>query len=147
RDLSEPDRIVGELMQPGGIQALQKLGLEDCVENIDGVTNHGYLVYQEGKQVKLDYPINLSTGRPYTGKSFHHGRFVDKLRRACGAVKRITVKEGMVNNLIVHPLLDRVIGAVYTPAQASDASNDKPSPVPVIAPITVVANGGSSKFR
>ena len=27
RDLSEPDRIVGELLQPGGFKALQKLGL------------------------------------------------------------------------------------------------------------------------
>ncbi len=28
RDLSEPDRIVGELLQPGGIRALKQLGLE-----------------------------------------------------------------------------------------------------------------------
>lgn len=27
RDLKEPDRIVGELLQPGGVQALAKLGL------------------------------------------------------------------------------------------------------------------------
>ena len=28
RDLSEPDRIVGELLQPGGFRALKKLGLD-----------------------------------------------------------------------------------------------------------------------
>jgi 2-polyprenyl-6-methoxyphenol hydroxylase-like FAD-dependent oxidoreductase len=27
RDLSEPDRIVGELLQPGGVEALEKLGM------------------------------------------------------------------------------------------------------------------------
>lgn len=27
RDLSEPDRIVGELLQPGGVSALEQLGL------------------------------------------------------------------------------------------------------------------------
>lgn len=27
RDWSEPDRIVGELLQPGGVKALQLLGL------------------------------------------------------------------------------------------------------------------------
>jgi squalene monooxygenase len=27
RDLSEPDRIVGELLQPGGVEALVKLGM------------------------------------------------------------------------------------------------------------------------
>lgn len=28
RDLTEPDRIVGELLQPGGFLKLQELGLE-----------------------------------------------------------------------------------------------------------------------
>lgn len=28
RDLKEPDRIVGELLQPGGYRALRELGLE-----------------------------------------------------------------------------------------------------------------------
>jgi squalene monooxygenase len=28
RDLKEPDRIVGELMQPGGMNALKELGME-----------------------------------------------------------------------------------------------------------------------
>lgn len=28
RDLREPDRIVGELLQPGGYRALRELGLE-----------------------------------------------------------------------------------------------------------------------
>ena len=28
RDLGEPDRIVGELLQPGGYRALKKLGLQ-----------------------------------------------------------------------------------------------------------------------
>ncbi|KAI6672063.1 hypothetical protein NL676_006948 [Syzygium grande] len=35
RDLSEPDRIVGELLQPGGYLKLVELGLEDCVKEID----------------------------------------------------------------------------------------------------------------
>ena len=32
--MSEPDRIVGELLQPGGIAALRKLGLEGAYEVI-----------------------------------------------------------------------------------------------------------------
>ena len=35
RDLQQPDRIVGELLQPGGVLALQRLGLQDCVTGID----------------------------------------------------------------------------------------------------------------
>ena len=35
RDLSQPDRIVGELLQPGGYLMLKKLGMEACVDDID----------------------------------------------------------------------------------------------------------------
>jgi hypothetical protein len=35
RDLSQPDRIVGELLQPGGYLQLKKLGLSHCVQEID----------------------------------------------------------------------------------------------------------------
>jgi squalene monooxygenase len=32
RSLKEPDRIVGELLQPGGVRALEKLGLAGTIE-------------------------------------------------------------------------------------------------------------------
>eukprot|EP00882_Tetradesmus_deserticola_P020799 GHRQ01022479.1.p2 GENE.GHRQ01022479.1~~GHRQ01022479.1.p2 ORF type:complete len:100 (+),score=29.97 GHRQ01022479.1:535-834(+) len=35
RDFSQPDRIVGELLQPGGYLMLKKLGLEDTTDGID----------------------------------------------------------------------------------------------------------------
>ena len=35
RDLSQPDRIVGELLQPGGYLMLKRLGLAECTEGID----------------------------------------------------------------------------------------------------------------
>jgi hypothetical protein len=35
RDLSQPDRIVGELLQPGGYLMLKRLGLEHAVDGID----------------------------------------------------------------------------------------------------------------
>ena len=38
RDLSEPDRIVGELLQPGGINALKSLGLEGNMSTMDKQT-------------------------------------------------------------------------------------------------------------
>lgn len=37
RDLSQPDRIVGELLQPGGYLMLKKLGLEEATQQIDSV--------------------------------------------------------------------------------------------------------------
>ena len=35
RDLNQPDRIVGELLQPGGYLMLKKLGMAECVDGID----------------------------------------------------------------------------------------------------------------
>jgi hypothetical protein len=35
RDLSQPDRFVGEFLQPGGILKLSQLGLQHCIEDID----------------------------------------------------------------------------------------------------------------
>jgi ethanolamine utilization microcompartment shell protein EutS len=37
RDFSQPDRIVGELLQPGGYLMLKKLGLEDTTDGINSV--------------------------------------------------------------------------------------------------------------
>jgi squalene monooxygenase len=51
RSLKEPDRIVGELLQPGGVQALEKLGLRDCLEDIDAVKVFGYDVIYYGNEV------------------------------------------------------------------------------------------------
>ena len=51
RDWKEPDRIVGELLQPGGINALRELGLEDAVEGIDGIQVRGYAVFAQDDQV------------------------------------------------------------------------------------------------
>lgn len=56
RDLSEPDRIVGELLQPGGVAALYKLGLGHVLEGIDATPVEGYCVSSGGREVGIPYP-------------------------------------------------------------------------------------------
>jgi len=83
RDLSEPNRIVGELLQPGGIEKLKQLGLEKCIEGIDGQEAKGYYVLTEdGESVRLPFPGD------FKGVSFHHGRFIQNLRAAAKEEKR-----------------------------------------------------------
>ncbi|TPX48199.1 hypothetical protein SeLEV6574_g02162 [Synchytrium endobioticum] len=62
RDWSQPDRIVGELLQPGGINALRKLGLEECVEGIDGILVKGYVVFKDKEHQVLTYPKAVNSG-------------------------------------------------------------------------------------
>ncbi|KAI8377498.1 squalene epoxidase-domain-containing protein [Radiomyces spectabilis] len=143
RDLSEPDRIVGELLQPGGVNALQTLGLEDCIEDIDGIPCRGYSVFRDGQWVDVPYPILETTNKQALGKSFHHGRFVQKLRQAATCVKNVTVKEATVTQLLKEKDgktdQDQVIGVL---AQTKD--NEE---VRYYAPLVIVADGLFSKFR
>jgi squalene monooxygenase len=80
RDMSEPDRIVGELLQPGGVNALTTLGLRDCLEGIDAVPEYGYQVIYRDEVVLIPYVRTDEHSRQ--GRSFHHGRFVNNLREA-----------------------------------------------------------------
>uniref|UniRef100_A0A8C6ZNP3 Squalene monooxygenase n=1 Tax=Nothoprocta perdicaria TaxID=30464 RepID=A0A8C6ZNP3_NOTPE len=69
RDLKEPDRIVGELLQPGGFNALKDLGLEGkCISSADtSVTQRlgqsiSYLqkACLQRKQKKIQYLLYLN---------------------------------------------------------------------------------------
>jgi hypothetical protein len=56
RDLSPPDRIVGELLQPGGVAALNELGMEECLEGIDATPVEGYCVVMGERTVQFRLP-------------------------------------------------------------------------------------------
>lgn len=146
RDLSEPDRIVGELLQPGGVRALQLLGLSDTLEGIDAIPTDGYHIFlSPTESIKIRYPATdelpasygrsepLGTEQHYAGRSFHHGRFIQNLRRCMMAQPNVTVRQGMVTHL-EHGADGRVVGVSGTFGTMH-------------APVTVVADGIFSKFR
>ncbi|KAF7725565.1 Squalene epoxidase [Apophysomyces ossiformis] len=139
RDLSEPDRIVGELMQPGGVNALKALGLQDCVEDIDGIPCYGYSVLRNGELVEIPYPVDQDTGEKACGISFHHGRFIQKLRSEASNTKNVTIKEMTVTQLLRDEGDDKIMGVV---AQTKDGKEEK-----FYASLTIVADGIFSKFR
>ncbi|GAA5816622.1 hypothetical protein MFLAVUS_010152 [Mucor flavus] len=139
RDLSEPDRIVGELMQPGGMNALKELGMEDCTENIDAINCFGYSVYRNGHLVELPYTEDPSTGKQHRGVSFHHGRFIQNLRKSATNAINVTVKERTVSRLITEEGSEKVIGVVGSFKEGKEET--------FYAPLTLVADGIFSKFR
>jgi squalene monooxygenase len=92
-----PDKIIGELLQPGGVESLRKLGLRDCLENIDSPAILGYAVFPPGEEpVALPYPKQEGV-RP-RGQSFHHGRLIQNLRKR--AKESCEVREATVTGLI-----------------------------------------------
>ena len=88
RDLAEPDRIVAELLQPGGYLKLRELGLADCIEDIDAQRVTGYVMFKQGERAQLNYPTH-NHGPDVTGVAFHNGRFVQRLRHRAAAVPSV----------------------------------------------------------
>ena len=62
RDLSQPDRIVGELLQPGGYLMLKRLGLAECTEGIDAQKVGGGSGATQGT---CEYMIGVGHVPPY----------------------------------------------------------------------------------
>jgi squalene monooxygenase len=145
KSLKEPDRIVGELLQPGGVQALEKLGLRHCLEEIDAIPVKGYEVIYYGEEVEIPYPDNVTRAKESSsksskpeGRSFHHGRFVSRLRSAALAHPHVTVVETNVISVVKSTHTDEVLGV-------EAVTHEKPDFF--FASLTVIADGYASKFR
>ncbi|KAF2215360.1 hypothetical protein CERZMDRAFT_110058 [Cercospora zeae-maydis SCOH1-5] len=156
RSLKEPDRIVGELLQPGGVQALQTLGLRDCLDGIDAVKVFGYDVIYYGDEVRIAYPMNAGNvaevdektsltdeyrgtkrKRP-EGRSFHHGRFIQNLRAKAKSNPNVTVVEATATDLIRGEYTGDILGVQATRNGEADS---------YFGSLTIVADGYASKFR
>lgn len=135
RDWSEPDRIVGELLQPGGINALHELGMEDCTQDIDGIRVDGYAVFKsDGNRVVLPYPEKKFK----TGVSFHHGKFIMKLREKAKSSRNVTCLEGTAVELLQCKISGKYLG---TKVKVNGKYQS------YFADLTVVADGCFSAFR
>ena len=156
RWLKEPDRIVGELLQPGGVSALEKLGLGHCLEGIDSIAVKGYDVIYYGEEVMIPYPANAGatlrggiqesenekSSRP-EGRSFHHGRFVNQLRKACAGQPNITVVETEATETITANK-DHVLGVACRTLNPATGEKEKDY---YFGQLTLIADGYASKFR
>ncbi|KAK5118414.1 hypothetical protein LTR62_002928 [Meristemomyces frigidus] len=157
KSLKQPDRIVGELLQPGGVAALEKLGLRECLEEIDAVAVFGYDVIYYGEEVRIPYPANAQeVGQDGTseksqsdevretrrtrpeGRSFHHGRFIKRLRDKAQAHHNVTVVEATVTELVRCADTNTILGVEATVQGEHDS---------FFGDLTVVADGYASKFR
>ncbi|KAI4166306.1 MAG: hypothetical protein LQ342_000196 [Letrouitia transgressa] len=163
KSLKEPDRIVGELLQPGGVQALEKLGLRSCLEDIDAVRVKGYNVIYYGEEVGIPYPVNAASehpgdnigGGPFEGekipkgneidikrpegRSFHHGRFINQLRAAALREENITVVETTVIAIIKTEYTGQVVGVE---TETKEGHKDV-----YFGQLSVLADGYASRFR
>ncbi|CAN6906854.1 unnamed protein product [Brassica oleracea] len=139
RDMREPERIMGEVMQPGGRFMLSKLGLQDCLEGIDAQKLTGLAVYKDGKEGVLPFPVENNTF-PYepSARSFHNGRLVQRLRQRASSLPNVHVEEGTVKSLIEEKGV--IKGVIYKNTTACQETT-------AFAPLTVVCDGCYSNLR
>ena len=146
KSLKEPDRIVGELLQPGGVQALEKLGLRHCLEGIDAVREDGYEVIYFGEPVQIPYPRidpkSKTNLKRQQGCSFHHGRFIQKLREAALSHPNVTVFETTVTSVISSTYTDSVVGVESLTRGENGERKDC-----FFGSLNVICDGYNSKFR
>lgn len=158
RWMHEPDRIVGELMQPGGVAALRQLGLEHALDDIDAIPCVGYNVIFQGVGIEIPYPFldpsgrvicthrgeSADDGKRPQGRGFHHGRFITKLRRACLAEENITVFETEATKPIRGDSSEQVLGVEALTKNPDTGKKEKDF---FFGQLTVIADGYASKFR
>ena len=201
RDLSEPNRIVGELLQPGGFLRLKQLGLEQAVEGIDSQRISGYAIFMQESPAVVEYPVKhvdapqaegeelqrilreasasasasasssalegpgdgvgdeafrIPADKLVQGRSFHHGRFIRRLRELAGAQANVTMIEGTVNALLEEGGEDgvrggaargggqggekAVVGVGYKNSKTGESRQ-------AWAKLTVICDGYASRFR
>lgn len=136
RDLTEPDRIVGELLQPGGYLKLIELGLEDCVNEIDAKKVYGYALYKDGKDTRLSYPLE-KFHKDVAGRSFHHGRFIKRLREKAASLPNVRLEQGTVTSLVEEK--GTIKGVHYKTKTSQELT--------AYAPLTIVCDGCFSNLR
>ncbi|KAF2309603.1 hypothetical protein GH714_004219 [Hevea brasiliensis] len=136
RDLTEPDRIVGELLQPGGYLKLIELGLEDCVEEIDAQRVFGYALFKDGKHTQLAYPLEKFHSE-VAGRSFHNGRFIQRMREKAASLPSVKLEQGTVTSLLEEK--GTIKGVLYKTKTGEELT--------AFAPLTIVCDGCFSNLR
>lgn len=113
----------------------------DCLEGIDAIPCYGYQVSYHNEPVQIAYPDNLITEKPSKkpeGRSFHHGKFISKLRAAAQAAPNVTVVESTVTDIVKNGYTGQVLGVECQTKGEKDY---------YFGAVTLVADGYASKFR
>lgn len=146
RDLNQPDRIVGELLQPGGYLMLKRMGLESTLDGIDAQRVQGYCMFKDIKCAKVFYPTE-GMGDDVAGRSFHNGRFVQRLRQAAQSIPLVTIRQGTVRSLINDEGKDWEEGQVVTGVRYRSMTRGQAEEHIALAHLTVVCDGMYSAIR
>lgn len=137
KDWNEQQRIVGELLQPGGVAQLVAMGLDDSLNDIDAQPIYGYSIFSNKKNITIKYP-KKENNETAIGRGFHNGKFLQNLRHTLIATPHVVCERGDVVSLLEENNV--VKGLLYKKSENGEA-------IKVTADITIVADGIFSTLR
>ncbi|TYI88316.1 hypothetical protein E1A91_D04G199800v1 [Gossypium mustelinum] len=136
RDLNAPNRIAGECLMPGGYLKLIELGLEDCLDEIDAQRFLGYTLNKDGKEALVSFPLEKFQSH-VVGRTFHNGRFVQRLRKKATSLHNVSLEQGTVTSLLEE---NGIVKGVHYKDKSGQL-------LTAYAPLTIVCDGCFSNLR
>lgn len=137
RNFTEKKRIVGELLQPGAVSTLEKMGLKHLLEGFDAQNIYGYALLNDGDQFTIPYAQDYSG--EYTGMGLQNGKFLQKIREYALQCASVTQIQGTVTELCENK--NQVItGVKYKDKTSSEIKT-------ISAKLTISSDGFFSNFR
>lgn len=136
RSFSEKSRIVGELLQPGAVVTLEKMGLGHLLEGFDAQKVKGYALFQGENEITV--PYNRDQHTDYHGMGLHNGRFLQKIRACALQNETVTQFEGKATELIEDE--NQVVSGIKF--KAKDGNQHV-----IRAKLTITSDGFFSNFR
>src|SRR3954471_15127031 len=105
----EQERIVGELLQPGGVMKLQEMGLEHLLEGFDAQPVYGYGLFLNGDKFQIAY--SAEKNNDVKGYGFRNHKFIARIRTYLESLLSVKLVEGTVTELIEED--DKIKGVRY----------------------------------
>jgi len=134
--MAESDKIIGELLQPGGVEMSHNMNMQHILEGIDAQNIVGYGLFYKEERIRVSYPVKED--KLLTGRGFRYGKFISSIRENLKSIPSVKVIEGNVTELLEKN--DKVIGVKYT-SKDNDEENE------IEAHLTIVCDGSGSLFR
>lgn len=136
KTFTEQERIVGELLQPGGLMKLKEMGLAHLTEGFDAQPVYGYGLFMNGDNFQISYSDKKDNG--VYGYGFRNHKFISRIRTYLGTLPQVTLIEGSVTELLEEN--GRVKGIRYL-------SKEDKTEQTISAELTVASDGMFSLFR
>ncbi|KAJ4821804.1 Squalene epoxidase 1, partial [Turnera subulata] len=106
------------------------------LRGIDAQRVYGYALFKDGKSTKLSYPLE-NFQSDVAGRSFHNGRFIQRMRNKVATLPNVRLEQGTVTSLV------RENGTVKGVQYKSKAGQL----LIAYAPLTIVCDGCFSNLR